>query len=314
VSQCFDPSLTLPAFSREELFEKECEEEGCENRNENWMCVGCYQLRCGRYANAHALSHFIDSHHPLSLSLADLSFWCYKCESYIVSEEVWEVFSEVHRIKFGVCPGDPQLTLSPHDSIALKQAILVGGKTERKKISRNNVWHVEGLDPRILENKLLDRILGCIYGTALGDAYGLATEFLCKETVNELYGDEPVPFPEFKTNRHNERWVVGDWTDDTDQMILILESIIGMSGKVSELDFALRLKRWINRGFEELGDQSGMGLGFTVANVVNSQSLFLFFLLFNNKTAIAINNNKTNNKLKSNNKLSTTKIGLHNVY
>ena len=33
---------------------------------------------------------------------------------------------------------------------------------------------------------------------------------------------------------HRERFKTGDWTDDTDQMILIMQSIVEQKGKVGE--------------------------------------------------------------------------------
>jgi hypothetical protein len=48
-------------------------------------------------------------------------------------------------------------------------------------------WWIEGLDQSVLSDKRLDRLLGCIYGSALGDAVGLATEFQRKEDIASLY-------------------------------------------------------------------------------------------------------------------------------
>ena len=33
-------------------------------------------------------------------------------------------------------------------------------------------------------------------------------------------------------DRHRRAWLVGDWTDDTDQMVVIMESIIYSDGQV----------------------------------------------------------------------------------
>jgi len=40
-------------------------------------------------------------------------------------------------------------------------------------------WWISGLDQSVLESKLIDRILGTIYGNCLGDAVGLGVVFLC---------------------------------------------------------------------------------------------------------------------------------------
>lgn len=41
---------------------------------------------------------------------------------------------------------------------------------------------------------LLDKIQGVILGAALGDAVGLATEFMDKENAKLLYGNGPIQF------------------------------------------------------------------------------------------------------------------------
>ncbi|CAF5177449.1 unnamed protein product, partial [Rotaria magnacalcarata] len=66
----------------------------------------------------------------------------------------------------------------------------------------------------------------------------------------------------------SRRWKRGDWTDDTDQWILILDTLT--EGKGDEKVFAKKLKRWIENGFREVGDSVGMGLGANVQQVVYS--------------------------------------------
>jgi hypothetical protein len=38
-----------------------------------------------------------------------------------------------------------------------------------------DAWWIAELDKSVLENKKIDRVLGCIYGNCLGDAVGLGT-------------------------------------------------------------------------------------------------------------------------------------------
>ncbi|CAF1029054.1 unnamed protein product [Adineta steineri] len=120
------------------------------------------------------------------------------------------------------------------------------------------------------DNDLINRLLGCAYGQALGDAYGLSTEFEKRTTVASNYPDRSkiIPFPDYKLTGHSSRWKRGDWTDDTDQWILILETLIGRNG--DERIFVKKLKRWIEYGFSELNDSAGMGLGANIEQVVFS--------------------------------------------
>ncbi|EGC28948.1 hypothetical protein DICPUDRAFT_159538 [Dictyostelium purpureum] len=148
-------------------------------------------------------------------------------------------------------------------------------KEKRINIKEASI-EIEGLsdNKKYQDIKYLDNILGCIYGNCLGDAYGLSTEFLNKEKICELYPDPNVfiDFPNYITNRHNRRWDKGDWTDDTDQMILILQTLIECNGEIDIKLFSNKLKNWVENGFEELGDQSGMGLGQTVGSVVFNEN------------------------------------------
>ena len=41
------------------------------------------QVYCGRYVQEHMVVHQDTAGHKMALSLADLSVWCYLCDSYI---------------------------------------------------------------------------------------------------------------------------------------------------------------------------------------------------------------------------------------
>lgn len=80
------------------------------------------------------------------------------------------------------------------------------------------------------------------------------------------------------------RWVKGDWTDDTDQMLLILLGVVENKGKVLKEDFAKRMRNWTEEGFAELGDRGksaildgvtwlplvtgGLGIGMTTHRTI----------------------------------------------
>lgn len=76
--------------------------QDCGTCQENWLCLTCYQVYCGRYINGHMLQHHETSGHPLVLSYADLSSWCYFCHSYVHHQDLMEVKNIAHQNKFGV--------------------------------------------------------------------------------------------------------------------------------------------------------------------------------------------------------------------
>lgn len=120
---------------------------------------------------------------------------------------------------------------------------------------------MKGLSP------LRNAVLGCVLGGALGDAVGLLTEFMTTDESRFHY-QPPLSFEDCLRDRHRCKWESGDYTDDTDQLICILQSVLANKGRVDERDFARRLLDWSNHGFPELGDQSGWGLGATIGQVV----------------------------------------------
>lgn len=141
---------------------------------------------------------------------------------------------------------------------------------------------------------LADKIFGVVYGHALGDAVGLITEFKFKR-------DKPtIDFPYEEPVRN---FPVCDWTDDTDHLILVMQSMIDNKFRLNNTDIAERLKNWVSTGFKELGDTVGLGLGGTMNMVINHAK----FLENPNEAANEIWNN-SGKKLASNGSLMRTSI------
>ncbi|CAB4055472.1 unnamed protein product [Lepeophtheirus salmonis] len=67
----------------------------CENVGENWYCLYCEAVYCGRYVQEHALFHGLEKEHPLTLSFSDLSVWCYVCDSYVDNEILYSFKNRV---------------------------------------------------------------------------------------------------------------------------------------------------------------------------------------------------------------------------
>jgi len=58
----------------------------CGMTGENWVCLVCYQVHCSRNVNEHMLLHGVEMEHRMVLSYADLSVWCYACDSYVQNQ------------------------------------------------------------------------------------------------------------------------------------------------------------------------------------------------------------------------------------
>ncbi len=111
-----------------------------------------------------------------------------------------------------------------------------------------------------MENETIkERFLGTIFGQAVGDALGLSTEFMSKQEVDRFYPNGIEDYSQIVQDDQRRRWQRGDWTDDTDMMLCILDSFVACQ-KVDILDIARRFKEWMMNG--------GMGIGRHTYNVM----------------------------------------------
>ena len=84
--------------------------------------------------------------------------------------------------------------------------------------------------------EIKDRIAGCLWGQAIGDALGLGAEFMSREEVEKNYPDSLTEYYQFGEE-------FGYWTDDTDMMLCIAESIIKYKDIVPDA-VARNFKEW----------------------------------------------------------------------
>ena len=122
--------------------------------------------------------------------------------------------------------------------------------------------------------KTKDHILGMIVGQALGDAYGLSTEFQTKVWIENTYKNVTIPFFDYIQTPHSSRWKRGDWTDDTDQMICIMKSITKYR-ELNQQDLAASFVNWMKNGIEECGDKCGMGIGTMTSKILTHPEFFI---------------------------------------
>lgn len=94
------------------------------------------------------------------------------------------------------------------------------------------------------EDVIKDKIKGCLYGQAVGDALGLGTEFMTQDEVRATYPNRLTDYDQITQDRHRSRWHKGDWTDDTDMMLCIARAIVSNGGKADIGSIAHNFKEW----------------------------------------------------------------------
>ncbi|KAL2349548.1 hypothetical protein Fmac_003548 [Flemingia macrophylla] len=85
----------------------------CYYPTENWLCLSCNQVLCGRYVNKHMLHHFEDTNHSVVLSFNDLSVWCFSCDAYLDAQLIPQL-RPVHQLAYILKFGEPPPLLPNH--------------------------------------------------------------------------------------------------------------------------------------------------------------------------------------------------------
>lgn len=113
---------------------------------------------------------------------------------------------------------------------------------------------------------LLDRFRGCLLGVAVGDALGMPTEGYTAQEIREKFGlvREMLPAPE---GHFHSGLLAGQFTDDTEETLLLTESLIEASG-FSPDRFAEKLAAW--GATWTLDERLNRGVGFATRSAVES--------------------------------------------
>lgn len=92
-----------------------------------------------------------------------------------------------------------------------------------------------------------NRILGCLYGQAIGDAMGMPSELWTKNKVVDYFGwiDDFLPGPE--ENIAANEFSAGEFTDDTSQCVALMDAVIEADGKLEPLLIAKHIMVWAKR-------------------------------------------------------------------
>ena len=99
---------------------------------------------------------------------------------------------------------------------------------------------------KVLSNEKIDAAIGCLLGTAVGDAIGLPCEGLSKRRLDKIYGD---------IDKHHFFFGKGMISDDTEHTCMVAQSLIVSAGdeRIFARELAWRLKLWL------LGLPAGVG-------------------------------------------------------
>lgn len=96
-----------------------------------------------------------------------------------------------------------------------------------------------------MDPKIKEKIAGCMWGQAIGDALGLGTEFMSGDEIKRNYPYGLSKYEQIIQDHHRKRWNRGDWTDDTDMMLCIANAII-KDRNFDSKTITHNFKQWFN--------------------------------------------------------------------
>lgn len=92
-----------------------------------------------------------------------------------------------------------------------------------------------------------DKILGTLYGLAIGDAFGMPSELWSRKKVKSFFGTIDTYLDGPESNEVARNFTKGQYTDDTTQALLILDALIENDFKPDEKIIAEKLITWANQ-------------------------------------------------------------------
>lgn len=90
-----------------------------------------------------------------------------------------------------------------------------------------------------------EKIFGALYGFAIGDALGLGTEFMTRKEGAVRYPQGLRDYKQIIRDAHRSQWHRGSWTNDTEIVIIILQSLVECAA-FDLINIAEKLKDWYN--------------------------------------------------------------------
>jgi ADP-ribosylglycohydrolase len=113
---------------------------------------------------------------------------------------------------------------------------------------------------------ILDRFRGCLLGVAVGDALGMPVEGYTAYEIESKFGPVRDMMPAPKGHFHSGL-AAGQFTDDTEETLLLAESMIESSGFSAER-FSDKLRSW--GSLWTLDENLNRGIGFTTRSSVEN--------------------------------------------
>ncbi|XP_049871627.1 ubiquitin carboxyl-terminal hydrolase 3-like isoform X2 [Pectinophora gossypiella] len=88
----------------------------CGTKEQNWLCLQCGAVHCGRYVNGHAKLHAEQVGHQLCISCDVFSVYCYKCDDYVSNDTENQAIDKVRQSIMSVSKIEKENNIEQNDN------------------------------------------------------------------------------------------------------------------------------------------------------------------------------------------------------
>ncbi|XP_045175243.2 ubiquitin carboxyl-terminal hydrolase 44-like [Mercenaria mercenaria] len=86
MEKCLHVSKIRPAWDHSILNPEKWLCYLCRTTESVWACLSCSNVACGRFNEKHALKHYQESKHPISIEVNEKYVYCYACDDYVLND------------------------------------------------------------------------------------------------------------------------------------------------------------------------------------------------------------------------------------
>jgi len=174
------------------LLKKSCED--CDVTESILMCLKCLQIGCSKDSNSHIVKHTERKGHKIVLSFADSLFWCYSCDSYVISKELEAIAKHFNYVKSPETQEKPDKEISELTEAFKELSTKDTAKDKKKKKGKKTEFTREDLVEGLKEKSFKKIII--LTGAGISVSAGIPDFRSPKTGLYANLQKYNLPFPE----------------------------------------------------------------------------------------------------------------------
>lgn len=182
------------------------------------------------------------------------------------SKMLWEDSAIMLYGPWGIPQTDYEAKISQPQPFDIKQSLILMNDIQPTKETFSDVSEMYDI------NIAMDRMMGAVFGSALGDCLGLSTEFTDADYASFVL-DSPISilWNSLHSWNNSDIFQRGTVTDDTEQAIMLMRTLGDCNGELNLAHFANLMMLWMKKGISEHGQKHALDVGGTTRDAITSQ-------------------------------------------